>query len=233
NKKARWLGMTNTHFTNPHGLDDKEHYSTAYDMAILMRYAMQNDTFKKITGTKSHKAEKRVYSWRNKNKLLTSYYKYCVGGKTGFTKKSGRTLVTAAKKDDMELIAVTLNAGDDWREHMALFDWGFKEYTMKKVVTKGKHQYKTADMAEPIAGMIKEDIHMPLMKNDKVTKETFINEQAIEERRPVIGMITYYINDIQQQVVPIYIPADMHQKEGSFFQLLNKSFKHMIGIESG
>src|SRR5699024_8604138 len=89
NEKARWLGMSNTHFDNPHGLDSETHYSSAYDMAILMRYASQNETFQKISSAKEYKPEGRSYSWKNKNKLLTQLYQYCTGGKTGFTKAAG------------------------------------------------------------------------------------------------------------------------------------------------
>lgn len=127
NEKAEWIGMQNTHFDNPHGLESPTHYSTAYDMALLLRYAMENKTFQKISGTKMHKAENRTYSWKNKNRLLTEKYKYCTGGKTGFTKKAGRTLLTSAKKGDKALVAVTLNAPDDWNDHIQMFEWGFSQ----------------------------------------------------------------------------------------------------------
>lgn len=93
NQKAEEIGMKNTHFANPHGLDDHEdHYSTAYDMALLTRYAMNNDTYKKIAGTKSYRSESTNNEWdrfwRNKNKLLTSLYEHSTGGKTGYTKRA-------------------------------------------------------------------------------------------------------------------------------------------------
>lgn len=125
NEKARWLGMTNTNFENPHGLESENHYSTAYDMALLMRYAMNNEIFQEISNTTTYKADLRSYAWLNKNKLLTSLYEYCTGGKTGFTKKAGRTLVTSARKNNSDLIAVTLNAPDDWNDHIHMFEWGF------------------------------------------------------------------------------------------------------------
>lgn len=131
NEKAKWLGMTNTQFANPHGLTDEDHYSTAYDMAILMQYAMANEEFRKISGTTSYQAENRTYYWQNKNKFLTKYYEYSTGGKTGFTKKSGRTLITTAKKDNIELIAVTLNAPDDWNDHTVLYEWGFENHNVE------------------------------------------------------------------------------------------------------
>lgn len=125
NEKARWLGMTNTHFENPHGLHSENHYSTAYDMALLMRYAMDNEVFKQVAGTTTYKADNRSYAWRNKHKLLTQFYEYCTGGKTGYTRVSGRTLVSTAEKGDHQLIAVTLHAPDDWRDHISMFEWGF------------------------------------------------------------------------------------------------------------
>lgn len=127
NKKARWIGMTNTHFENPSGLDGEAHYSTAYDMALLMRYAMDNKVFQKVTKTETYKSETHDYSWRNKNKLLTTYYKYCTGGKTGYTKSAGRTLVSTASKEGTDLIVVTLNDPNDWIDHINLFKWGFEK----------------------------------------------------------------------------------------------------------
>src|SRR5699024_9658883 len=229
NEKARWLGMTDTHFINPHGLGDEDHYSSAYDMAILMRYAMENDEFKKITGAKSYKAENRVYAWQNKNKLLTTYYDHCIGGKTGFTRESGRTLVTAAKKEDMELVAVTLNAGDDWRDHSSLYDRGFNHYSNKKLAEKGKHKYQTDDMTEPITGFLKDDFYLPLSKSEKVTNQTVIDSQAIKEKQSRIGMTTYYINDVREKNIPIY-SIEKEDNNESFLQLLNKSVKYIMGI---
>jgi len=230
NEKARWLGMTNTHFTNPHGLNEEEHYSTAYDMGVLMRYAMQNDIFRKITGTTSYKAENRIYAWQNKNKLLTTNYDYCIGGKTGYTRKSGRTLVSAAKKGKMELIAVTLNAGDDWRDHIALFNWGFDKYTLKKIGTKGKRMYETKEMTEPITGMTKDNFYLPMTNDEKVKKRTLIDKQAIEGKKSIIGKTTYYIEDKKEKVVPIYTPPSVQRKDTHFLHLLQKSIEHMIGI---
>ena len=123
NQKASEIGMDQTHFANPHGLDDHEdHYSTAYDMALLTRYAMSNDTYKQISGTKVHRAPNPTENWdrvwKNKNRLLTELYDYTTGGKTGYTKRAKRTLVTTATKGDLNLIAVTLNGPDDWNDHI-------------------------------------------------------------------------------------------------------------------
>lgn len=133
NQKAEEIGMTDSHFSNPHGLDSTEnHYSTAYDMALLTRYAMENETYRVISGTKKHRAsnseEDWDYVWKNKNRLLTGLYEYTTGGKTGFTKLAKRTLVSTATKDDLNLIAVTLNGPDDWNDHIYMYEHAFSDF---------------------------------------------------------------------------------------------------------
>lgn len=130
NEKAKNLGLENTHFTNPHGLFDENHYTTAEDLAKIMAYAMKNEFFSKIT-----LCQKKAFSrddgtsflLTNHNRLL-KYYDGVIGGKTGFTKKSGRCLVTCAERDGLRLIAVTLSAPNDWDDHTKLYDFGFSNY---------------------------------------------------------------------------------------------------------
>ncbi|SEA59849.1 D-alanyl-D-alanine carboxypeptidase [Thalassobacillus cyri] len=171
NEKAAWLGMNNSHFDNPHGLDSETHYSSAYDLALLMRNAMQNDVFREVTSAERYLSDNRDYYWFNKNKLLTKYYDYCIGGKTGFTKAAGRTLVSAAKKGDMELIAVTLNAGDDWNDHQQMYEWGFENYDHVTLQEKGKvpvdirgqkSLYYTRDVTWPVTVKEKEALRSRL-----------------------------------------------------------------------
>ena len=140
NQKAVKIGMKNTTFHNPSGLDEEEevgNFSTAYDMAILTSYAMKNKDYRTITGTEKHtvKTNKNTYVWHNKHKLLTQY-KYATGGKTGFTKKARRTLVTTATNHDMNLVVVTLNDGDDFNDHMNLFEYGFQNYENQTLLKK-------------------------------------------------------------------------------------------------
>lgn len=142
NEEKSFIGMKNSIFINPSGLEDKNgngNMSTVYDMALLMRYAMKDDDFRRITGTKEIvvKSDIKTYKWINKNKLLHSY-KYCTGGKTGYTKKAKRTLVTAASKDGMNLIVVTFNDGNDFLDHEKLYDKYFNSYEVKKVIDKDK-----------------------------------------------------------------------------------------------
>ena len=138
NEKAESLGLTDTHFTNPHGLDDKEHYTTARELAIITGEALKNDTFLQIVSTKKQiitnsDGESRLLI--NHNKLL-NMYENTIGVKTGFTKKSGRCLVGAAERDGVRLITVTINAPDDWKDHIALFDYGFSKLKTEPAVTK-------------------------------------------------------------------------------------------------
>lgn len=142
NKKAQTIGMKNSSFSNPHGLDNAEHYSTAYDMALLTKYAMKNESFKKIVSTKRKNVELNgVENSRfltNHNKLL-SMYEHCIGVKTGFTKSCGRCLVSAAEKEGVMLIAVTLNAPDDWNDHITMYENAFSTYKSYNII--GKNSY--------------------------------------------------------------------------------------------
>ena len=139
NEKAAELGLSNTHFTNPHGLSDEEHYTTALDLALLTSYAMQNDVFCNIVSTQKKYICTESQTPRlliNHNKLLR-IYDGAIGVKTGFTKNSGRCLVSAAEKDGLRLIAVTLNAPDDWNDHRAMLDYGFSKYTCATLAESG------------------------------------------------------------------------------------------------
>lgn len=137
NEKAKELGCNDTNFKNPSGLPDPDHYSTAYDMAIIMSYAIKNDEFARITGTKEHKieTESAVTYLKNHNRLLWQY-PHATGGKTGFTKAAGRCFVSSAKKDGVTLVAVTLSDPDDWRDHQNLLDFGFEKAEMTDIISK-------------------------------------------------------------------------------------------------
>ena len=126
NKKACELGLLQTHFENPHGLDSENHYTSAHDLAIISAYAISNPQFKEICSTKKVRIDSSLESriLINHNKFL-SMYDGCIGIKTGYTKKSGRSLATAVERDGSTLICVTINAPDDWNDHKKLFDYGF------------------------------------------------------------------------------------------------------------
>lgn len=135
NQQAECLGLKNTHFENPNGLDGKQHYSTAADLAKLTSYALKNPEFEKIVSTKTIRIGER--SLTNHNRLLWSV-EGAIGVKTGYTKAAGRILVSAARRNGRTLIAVTICDGNDWRDHAALYEYGFSCYKTRNVVEKGK-----------------------------------------------------------------------------------------------
>lgn len=135
NDKAHRLGLKDTHFENPNGLDSPGHYSTAKDMAVLTAYAMNNPIFAQTVSTKSIVAGKRTL--RNHNKLLWSL-EGAEGVKTGFTKAAGRILVSSAQRQGRRLIAVTMNAPDDWADHKELLNEGFSTFRVEKLVSQGE-----------------------------------------------------------------------------------------------
>ena len=141
NSRAESLGLVDTHFSNPHGLDDKEHYTTARELSIIAAEAMKNDIFRQIVSTKkkSFVTEERSRTYINHNKLL-ALYDDCIGVKTGFTKKSGRCLVSAAERDGLTFISVTLNAPNDWSDHTDLLNYGYSR--IEKITLCNSEDYK-------------------------------------------------------------------------------------------
>jgi serine-type D-Ala-D-Ala carboxypeptidase (penicillin-binding protein 5/6) len=145
NKRAKEMGAINSNFLNPSGLPQTGHYSTAYDLAIIMRYALHNKIFAKITATKYKTISWAGNDWgrglRNHNELLWSY-PGATGGKTGYTRAAGRCLITSARKNERELIAVTLNSANDWMEVSKLLDYGLNNFYSVNVINKGELIYK-------------------------------------------------------------------------------------------
>ncbi|MCR8843009.1 D-alanyl-D-alanine carboxypeptidase [Paenibacillus sp. SC116] len=140
NQKSEELGLENTSFRNPHGLDQKEHYTSAHDLAQLSAYALHNKHFQTIVQTKvkvvPNPIEKWDYKWTNKNKMLR-FYAGADGVKTGYTSNALRCLVSSATRNGQQLAVVTLNDGDDWNDHQALLDYGFAHYPLTNVIEKG------------------------------------------------------------------------------------------------
>ena len=135
NDKARVLGLMDTHFANPHGLDSPDHYSTAHDLAVLAAYAMENPIFQKTVSAKTVKVGQRYL--RNHNKLLWQV-EGADGVKTGYTRAAGRILVSSATRQGRRILAVTMNDPNDWQDHAALLEEGFTRYRPQVVVTAGQ-----------------------------------------------------------------------------------------------
>lgn len=134
NDKARILGLTGTHFVNPHGLDAPGHYSTARDLAVLGAYAMENPIFARTVSAKQVRIGERYLT--NHNKLLWRV-DGAEGIKTGYTQAAGRILVSSASREGRRLVTVTIDAPDDWNDHAHLLEEGFSRYAPRKIVSQG------------------------------------------------------------------------------------------------
>ncbi len=231
NNKAQSLNMKNSSFVTPSGLDDENHYTTAYDMALLAGYAMKNEIFEKVVSTKEYKsiyndgATTRTYY--NHNRLLREL-DGCNGIKTGFTKKSGRCLVSSCKRESGQLIAVTLNAPSDWADHKTLYEYGFSQMqsiTLKKELPKIK-----------VVGSYKKQINISCEQiNIAIPKSVGSEITSIIELPPFVyapikkgqkvGRITYYFKDRIIGEANIFTSGKAQykqiEKKGILTQLIN------------
>ena len=175
-KRAKELGAHNTSFKNPNGLDAKGHYSTAQDLAIISAYALQNDKFCDIVSTKTAEIETSSGTTylKNHNKMLWNY-EGCIGIKTGYTKSTGRCLVSAARKDGALLIAVTLNAPNDWQDHTKMLDFGFSQIENKEVLTEGKILKNFTYNSQNFNAVAKEAVYSILKKGEKQDIDIFVH----------------------------------------------------------
>lgn len=158
NTQALYYELKNTVFTNPSGLHDDAHLSTAYDTALMLLFAMRNETFREIASSTSHNFEgDQVVRWQNKHRLIGSL-PIAKAGKTGFTKAAGRTLATYFEEDGKKIIVVTLNEGNDWNVHEDLATKAFKQYKLVTIAKKGTYRLLpkvTAELDEPIKILLK------------------------------------------------------------------------------
>ncbi|MCL2774137.1 MAG: D-alanyl-D-alanine carboxypeptidase [Oscillospiraceae bacterium] len=222
NAKAQELNLKDTHFTNPHGLDDDQHYTTAYDLAKIAAYALENENFYEIAGEKTHiiypknadgtdnKAAARYLS--NHNKML-KLYKDSIGVKTGYTKRSGRCLVSAAERDGTRLVAVTLNASDDWNDHIEMLDYGFANYHSIDLCKENEYQFDVhvvngyrinADGKKETVSSIKcENISaesasvLSAIKSEDITYKTELPQfiYAPVKKGDIVGRMVFMYND--------------------------------------
>ena len=217
NQRAKQIGMKNTNFVTPSGLDDENHYTTAYDMALLGACAMENQRFREIASQKSMQVQ-----FVEPDMKYTFAYEGCIGVKTGFTKKSGRCLVSCAERDGVRLVAVTLNAPDDWNDHKAMLDYGFSK--VKQV----SFDDTALGLQVPVVGGVRDSISV----NGAFTAGASVlaeEESGIEKRIEVpaflyapvrkgqtVGKLTYEINGEVLASVDLLagedLPAQIKQK---------------------
>lgn len=219
NDLATSLGMKDSSFINPSGLENEAgigNMSTAKDMAILMSYAMKNDTFRAITSTKKKivKTNYKTYEWYNKNKLL-SMYKYTTGGKTGYTKKAYRTLVTSASKDNKNLVIVTLDESNDFLKHQYLYEDNFKKYKLVNIID--------ANTFLKNEGLkINQDINM-LLKDDEIDK-VIVDVVYTDDVTSRVGYVTVSLDN------QIYFKENIYSIEKTKENFFTKLKKKIISI---
>ncbi|MGN0108359.1 MAG: D-alanyl-D-alanine carboxypeptidase family protein [Hominilimicola sp.] len=238
NEKALELGLRNTHFVNPSGLDDIEHYTTAADLAKIARYAMANQEFREIVGTQTYQAHPlnspEILYFSNHNKML-GLYEGATGVKTGFTQSTGRCLVSAAKRDNMEFITVTLDDSNDWNDHMEMLDYAFSEHYPKKVIEEGM-RVKVAEIDGKKYNMIAAgDFTMPFKENGRVSVEV-ISHIANDLYSPInegekVGYLEVCCNGVTVGNVDIISESEIRDVSGirlrnSFYS----SFIHIVKI---
>ena len=177
NEKAAELGMADTRFANPSGLDGENHYSTAYDMALLARAVLEREELAAIASTRTATVAGRYLA--NHNKLLWRY-EGCTGLKTGYTEKAGRTLVSSARRAGQTLIAVTLNAPSDWADHARLLDYGFETYP-RRLALEGEARWLVpcgGSLCPVAAACAGEDVYYPLAEGEALALEPSLPERV-------------------------------------------------------
>lgn len=237
NKRANELGLCDTQFQNPHGLYDEEHYTTAKDLATIARAVLDQPLLRRIVSTYKttipHNGTPDTRLLVNHNKLLRTY-QGAIGMKTGFTKKTGRTLVSAAERDGLTLIAVTLNAPNDWRDHTAILDYGFSCYETVTLAEAGSFFYHL-----PVSGGEKEQVTLtntePLrltLRKDHREIAYCINTQVRFELAPVrmgkeLGTVTISCDgqECSSPLISTYSVNSKHPVKKSFFERIMTFFR--------
>ena len=231
NKKAIEIGMKNTIYKNSHGLDEEtKNYSTARDMAILSSYAYRIPLYREISKTKKWVVEtgSKTYIWNNRNKLLYSY-KYATGGKTGYTPKAGRTLVTTASKNDLNLTVVTLSDSNEYDTHTSLYEYCFNKYKNYKIVDKDNFEVDQNFFKDDL--YIKESFTYPLsnIEKDKLSIVVKLDKIKDYSDNSIVGKVIVNLEDHQIFETNIYVRKTKGQKKWKIVRfikrIVNKIFK--------
>lgn len=202
NKKAEELGLKDTHFANPSGLDAQGHYTTAYDLAMLTRAALQNPTFAEICSCASARVEfgnpPYMRTLSNSNKMLWQY-EGCIGVKTGFTDNARRCLVSAAKKNGVTLIAVTLSDADDWADHTNMLNYGFTKVHPSEIVLPSPiYVTVVGGYEQQVRLLLADRITLPLSEEEEQTLSIQVNTEpflyAGFEKGKTAGKACVYLN---------------------------------------
>lgn len=208
NETAQKIGVRNSNFVTPHGLDNKEHYTTAYDLALITAYSLNNPIFEEIVSTKLHtveatnKNDKRYMA--NKNRLLTSL-DGCCGVKTGYTKKAGRCLVSSTKRDNQTFVCVVLNCGPMFEESAKLLNDAHSLFKNKKIIDKNKeifNEYIIDKQQGKLYLYTEEDFYFPLQKGEenKLKLEYSVKLDNAKEGSEVGEIKVFFENDLKKTI---------------------------------
>ncbi len=234
NKKAEEIGAKNSSFKNPNGLDEDGHYTTAYDLAIIARHALENSKFSEIVSTKTKSILDGTQTVSNHNKMLRNY-DGCIGVKTGFTKKSGRCLVTAAERNGVKVIAVTLNAPNDWNDHKNMLDYGFSQTEYFPIIAGGMTVNTVSvknGASKTVEVCAEKDFYISENKNEKFKNITVKCNIPKEITAPVkkgekIGELTVFYKNNPLETINLLASVDIEYQENtkdSFLKNLKKLF---------
>ncbi len=205
NEKAAELCLNHTHYVNPNGLHAEEHFTSAADLAVLMRECLKNEDFCRISGSYTAVAAGR--SLRNHNKLLKTCEGVC-GGKTGYTMTAGRCLVSACERDGLRLICVTLNDRQDWKDHAALYDWAYENYACTTIEGEQGRIPLIAGSQSTIGAAVRDPVTYCLPKGAelemKLFLEPFVFAPLAADRK--IGYLCITAGDASEKI-PLY-PAE-------------------------
>ena len=208
NEKAAEIGMANSMFQNPSGLDETTYnLSTAYDMALVQQYAMNNPIYREISYVSVHRAtseQGKAFTWKNKHRLVNGRYEYAISGKTGFTERAKRTLVTSANNGDLELIAVTIIGGNDWNDHIRMFEYGFSNFQMRQVTDIGELHVLERELLE-LAGFdrlfVREERSVLLRIDESIRKHLVLSTSDTVD---AVGVLEILVNDEIIDILPVY-----------------------------
>ena len=220
NEKAKELGMKNTVFNNPHGLDEEtKNYSSAYDLALLTKYAYQNKTFRKIFGTYKYEVQtdNKSYLWYNRVKLINTS-KTCTGGKNGYTPSAGKTLVTTHSKDDLNIVVVSLSDSDEYNNHEALADEVFATYTNYQIVDKDDFDL----VLDNKKYYVKTSFTYPLTETEK-DKVKVLASVDDEIKSGKVGNVEITLDKETLKKIPIYVKAE-EKKKNSILEFFKNLF---------
>ena len=218
NEEAKKIGMTNTYFYNAHGLEESDgngNMSTAYDMALLTKYAMHNSTFREIFSTKEYtvKTNYKTHHWINKNKLIHNY-SFITGGKTGYTKKAHRTLVTTGSSNGINLVIVTLDDSNDFLDHLNLYKEIFKKYYAMKILDKDNIRIKNDTIYNNYTLYTTNNIVVPVLPNEKkdIRLEYKLYDNIKFTDNDNVGYVEVYFKNTLLTKENIYINVPLNKK---------------------